>query len=710
MLWIILLFICDYVSSESAEKTAKEDLTEAEAKDGLEIIKTIKKINDDGSYTIGYEADDGSFKIESRDVLGNVKGTYGYLDEDGEIKRVSYSTNNLTDSLSETSVVQRIPKTNKTFSSTRKPSTIHYSLTTTSPPTSTSVIQTIPKKRVTTQSTTTSTTTTTTTTQKPNRAIYNSEATRSTTSRPANIIYATPVPPRHLLYHQRPLLRSTVAPHVEIQKSEGQILRPEIVSNRPTDLPIFRRLSLRNGLLDNESATIKPVSEEPEIRGNLLRRQLSQEKTSPFESRQHIANLHQGISDDHVDVYSASLTTGTPRPLFTTTSRPRTLPPRYHNNPQTTTEYAQESANTEITVTNDNNPTPLPPRQDSTQQPLVAIRHPFHGGIVLVPLNNIRFQPEQPPQYYLQNGQYYKQPATSPTPILPRGQSAQPIYVNRSPVLRSIPVQVDDNGYVRPIPQQIATPTPYPTPYPIPIPITPPPSPQSGDEDDGVENEVENIRPPVSTRDFQRIIELLILRQKKLERVNALLNAQRQREQLFQQRFSTPGPILLRRPQEIAQNGPVTFVPEEQIPRSRPFDNLAQMQTVQPQEYIIRPRLQENRDIYVQDMYTPAPTSFTPTKRVARLLPSNPPADNELNEDYLPPQIREMLLLRMLQLAINPALPVENAENEEVEDSTPAEQNLKRAGVRNVEVLGEEVDEPKRPSRSKTSRGNAKRF
>lgn len=53
-------------------------------------------MNDDGTYTYGYEAADGSFKIETRDVLGNVKGMFGFIDESGELKRVSYTANNET--------------------------------------------------------------------------------------------------------------------------------------------------------------------------------------------------------------------------------------------------------------------------------------------------------------------------------------------------------------------------------------------------------------------------------------------------------------------------------------------------------------------------------------------------------------------------------------------------------------------------------------
>lgn len=60
------------------------------------IIKQINRVNDDGTYTFGYEAADGSFKIETRDVLGNVKGMFGYIDDQGQLKRVSYTANNGT--------------------------------------------------------------------------------------------------------------------------------------------------------------------------------------------------------------------------------------------------------------------------------------------------------------------------------------------------------------------------------------------------------------------------------------------------------------------------------------------------------------------------------------------------------------------------------------------------------------------------------------
>lgn len=41
--------------------------------------------NEDGSYTYGYEAADGSFKIETKAPNGEVKGKYGYKDDTGKV-------------------------------------------------------------------------------------------------------------------------------------------------------------------------------------------------------------------------------------------------------------------------------------------------------------------------------------------------------------------------------------------------------------------------------------------------------------------------------------------------------------------------------------------------------------------------------------------------------------------------------------------------
>lgn len=268
----------------------------AEANGKLEIIKQIKKVNDDGSYTIGYEADDGSFKIESRDVLGNIKGTYGYIDERGDIKRVSYSANNGSESSPKTeqspslSVVQRIPKVSNKSSNpgtTKRPGVVYQAAATTQAPSvinssGTINIQPIPKRR------------TTTTTALP-----------PTTST------------EHLLHGPRILLQQRSS---ALQKSEGQIIRPDVIATaHPTELPA--------ALYKRKSESGENTGDE--AKGNLLRRQLLPEKAG-YDPKQHAFNLQQSHGDDVVDVYSSSMTTGTPRPLFTTL-RPKyvtsTVPP-----------------------------------------------------------------------------------------------------------------------------------------------------------------------------------------------------------------------------------------------------------------------------------------------------------------------------------------------------------------------------------------------
>eukprot|EP00090_Calanus_glacialis_P029646 TRINITY_DN47611_c0_g1_i1.p1 TRINITY_DN47611_c0_g1~~TRINITY_DN47611_c0_g1_i1.p1 ORF type:complete len:300 (+),score=91.91 TRINITY_DN47611_c0_g1_i1:45-944(+) len=74
------------VSQEIAESTAAP----------VEIVKQVNEINEDGSYTVGYEASDGTFKLETRDTHGNVEGKYGFIDDNGGIKIVEYSSNNIT--------------------------------------------------------------------------------------------------------------------------------------------------------------------------------------------------------------------------------------------------------------------------------------------------------------------------------------------------------------------------------------------------------------------------------------------------------------------------------------------------------------------------------------------------------------------------------------------------------------------------------------
>ena len=55
------------------------------------ILKQINQVNMDGSFTYGFEAADGTFRVETRDIKGNIKGKYGYIDEFGELQTVEYT-------------------------------------------------------------------------------------------------------------------------------------------------------------------------------------------------------------------------------------------------------------------------------------------------------------------------------------------------------------------------------------------------------------------------------------------------------------------------------------------------------------------------------------------------------------------------------------------------------------------------------------------
>lgn len=556
----------------SAEEKTNEDLTEAEGKNGkLEIIKQIKKVNDDGSYTIGYEADDGSFKIESRDVLGNIKGTYGYIDEQGDIKRVSYSSTNKSEMAIKPeppSVVQRIPRTNRTNATTRRPFIVYPNLTTISPVSTTTVIQAIPRRR-TTISTTTSTTT-------------------PTPSTPSSLFLSTTSPVR-ILATSRPILRSTVAPQLETFK-EGQLDRPDVPSYS-TEGPYYRKPTTKNTLLDNDSG-VKPVTEEEETRSNVLRRQLSTEK--PFDSRQHVLNLQQGMGQDSVDVYG-SVTTGTQRPLFTTTSRPKmfSTPTIRYNPYQPPQEPATEAPSLPVVQIPANKETP-------------EYVHPFHRGAVFIPIN--QFVPKPPIEETYQPRYIVKEnPSTE-----------QPVFIRR-PYLRPIPVQVDENGFIREF-------------------SSPPPPQQRFLFNKDAQEDIDQIKPPVSTREFQRLLEHLIVRQDKLEQLSMLANGR-----------IRPSPY----PTMRVRNEPVQYI----------------------QSDIRRP-------VYNTQYYTPTPESLAPTRRVTRLQPDETDEDN-----FLPSDVREMLLLKMLQLAINPSLPLD------MDSMQEASSLMMKKAVRNVEILGEVEEE-----------------
>ncbi|KOX75047.1 hypothetical protein WN51_12732 [Melipona quadrifasciata] len=54
------------------------------------VVLFKKRHNEDGSYSYGYEAADGSYKIESKYPTGEVYGKYGFVDDTGNVREIEY--------------------------------------------------------------------------------------------------------------------------------------------------------------------------------------------------------------------------------------------------------------------------------------------------------------------------------------------------------------------------------------------------------------------------------------------------------------------------------------------------------------------------------------------------------------------------------------------------------------------------------------------
>lgn len=633
--------------------------------------------------------------------MGNVKGTFGFVDQDGEIKRVSYSSSNngsdtstLAPHEKDRRVVQSIAINQKPSPTTRRPTIIYPNIT---PSPSSTVIQTIPRRRISTKE---NATTTTTTTERPSYK-YDSISSQRTQS-------TTETTPRVLSSHQRTIyqnghfIRSTLSPQVDVQRyTEGQLIRPthpETVTPRPSDSYLRRLLVTRNPLLDEQiSSTIKPVAEENQdnVRGNLLRRQLTQEKVTDYNTRQHIINLHQSTGNDATDVHSASLTTGTPRPLFTTTLRPRLQPsapttPKgiispakypvlFQKNairgPKLLEQFGPESTTDASNIAEANyiTPTPIPQipiiqiPQDDRIQYLQGRSLP--RGAFLIPVNQVQnryMYDDQNNQDYIQQ---YAVPHDQYTRDDQQGGYLQPTHIPRvTPIPIIFRQPQDDRQY-----QRMELMPDYIRPYPVPI-------------NTNLQEDIDNIKPPVSTIDFQKLLNRLIIRQNHLKEISRLENQRMMQDPYYgPERYRLqPNPVSI----FVRQRDPVQFI---QRPNQRFF-----IPPMHPMQARMESQQYQSTEPYNPE-YEPVPM-YRHGRRVARLLDQNLRTNQD--ENYLPPDVREMLLLKMLQLAINPNLPIPPTEQELMTTANPPH---RKEAVRNVQILGEEENEQqsKRSARSK---------
>jgi hypothetical protein len=83
--FFISLFVCLAALSVAAQAQRSQTTTTP-----VPILKQVNRVNEDGSYTYGYENADGSYKIETRDVNGQVQGKYGYYDDTGMLREIEY--------------------------------------------------------------------------------------------------------------------------------------------------------------------------------------------------------------------------------------------------------------------------------------------------------------------------------------------------------------------------------------------------------------------------------------------------------------------------------------------------------------------------------------------------------------------------------------------------------------------------------------------
>ena len=646
------------------------DLEIAESKDPkkLEIVKQIRRVNPDGSYTIGFEAEDGTFKIESRDVLGNIKGTYGYIDENGEIKRVTYGAHNnstrrttttsqsqsqQSESEQEEEVVHIPPRFNRTYpvpSTTRRPANLAF-LTSTASPTKSSVIQAIPKKRI---------------------LLSSSSSTKKVeTETPTTIVYPMGTNPT-----AKPLfiVRPTQQPHTP--KTNEQIARPE-------------KLETKDG--SKSSLPAKEHDKKP-TRGNLLRRQLTEENSAEqFEAQQQVV-YGQNAGEEVANIYTSNgrtyaTTTRIPATVLAAKQRIQQLQNVLTTIPTTTTERPvgrkHEGVSYESTTA-----------EPSSENSYITQNPNLNGGDASEPIEDERrlYRPRPIDQQLLRPREYnrYYQPTSEralriPIPIASQRTPEQylrettPIPIRGSSTIapENYDEEINNISYRqqqrRQQPQQPQQSIPVPYPY-GPYERNPYGNPYYSDYQDR----------PLTARDFERLLQLLLFRHQSY--------AQPYRFGGGLSNPYYPGPSNV--PPYIPQYG--GYPP--QIPRP-PFYQSPSGQFYDPryQNPLYSPttssRQYASQEADYQNLEENPPRRLPPSRRFRPQYddPSSYGQAAGQTQDYLPPDVRENLLYRMLMLAItgeqSQGIPAPS--NTHIQSTTPTT-NYSKKPVRSVQILGEE--------------------
>lgn len=629
-------------------------------------------------------------------MLGNVKGTFGFVDANGEIKRVTYSSSNGTGFKATTlsplqepvSVVQSIPRSNRS-SSTRKPTVVYATSTETSSstsstpkPSASSVVQAITRGRKTT------TTPGTTTTTEPPRSNYGHYV-KSLKNRPRYFING----------QQRP---SAISVEEEPSDEDSQINRPSTDEKVAT----YRRILFAKRPIDH---SLRPITEEFEEKeeehrassGNTLRRQLQEETTKAV-----VHEVHEA-TDEHSDVYGGALSTT--RPLFTTSSPPRILhrlrserpklyqvtPPPQENvgparfeNPkyETTRSYeaqskADDREERESTPPIIIRPSSRAPDRDYVRQTTesVFVRQPPEQ-ILRDISSGLLVQHNMEDDGYRPIGRLLYRTQPRP-PIYPTTTDANVQYLTENPITEPDPPRLNPT-YIRP------------RPYPRPLPYEPDQRPrpvlrQMVPVDDRDYNdytyrnialppEAPNpIAPPLSRRDFQILLRRLLLSQygpQALSYPRSYLE-----DALYDQ---TPYPTYQTGYQVPARQA---LIYDPQLPSSRYGDRVAQRPAQSRPVSPIDPGVYQNSR-YPDDYQDPRYSKRVYRQKFYTQEMTDEP-ENE-GDEILPPPIREALLLRMLQLAIHKDRPMSIMSSSTTQ--SPSTPYRKTGPIRSVQIIDDD--------------------
>lgn len=604
------------------------------------------------------------------------------------------------------SVVQSIPRINRT-TTTKKPSVVYPSSTEAS--TKSSVVQSIPRNR---KTTTTSTTTTTTTTEQP-KTIFGHYLKGTGKSRPRFVING----------QQRPLVIEE-----EITEDEdSQINRPSTEDKTSTYRKIiFAKRPVEQNLRPISDDFVEKEDDGKVTSGNNLRRQLQEETTKPNP-------IVEGSSDDHSDVYGGSLSTT--RPLFTTTTPPRVLQrvspnridrPKVYVNRENLAPSRFENVNVKYDNTRVYEAETKAPQEERTQPQPVLIRGPAR-----VPENReylrqstepifVRQQPEQflrelpggrilvPSQQNIEEDPAYRplsinrillRPLPSQQPLYSTTTDANIHYLTENP----LPEQEEEPrvamapGYMRPrpFPRPVIFQEPEPRPRPVLRPVAPAIT-HAMDEREyqttpeysyrgstiALPPEPPNpINTPLSRRDFQLLLRRLLVSQYGVQALSypksyledALYDQQPYPS--YQPGYQSTAP----RP-DIGYDQQIPLQYGDRVPVRRPVYTRALNPVYQPQQYEDYSDGRYTKRVYRQKFYT---------QEVA-----------DDGEEILPAPIREALLLRMLQLAINAERPP-MVSSPVMTTTTPASRYRKTGPVRSVQIITDEDEEEKEAMKKK---------